>query len=216
MGKLHLKIHYFDTLDSTQSYLLHGLKEQKFTPPIAVVADTQSAGIGSRGNSWNSQKGNLFLSFSIEKKDLPEDLALASTSIYFSALLKDVLSEHGSKIWLKWPNDFYLRDKKLGGVITSIVGENVVCGIGLNLQSAPVEFVSLDIAITREKLLNEYFQKIEEKISWKQIFSNFKVEFEKSKEHLTHYKSHTIAMSDCQLNDDGSLMYNNERIYSLR
>jgi len=211
-----LKILYFSELDSTQKYLVENLKNQKLEAPIAVVAKKQSAGYGSRGNNWISDEGNLFFSFAVKVSELPSDLKLESTSIYMSYLLKEVFESSGSKIWLKWPNDFYLQDKKVGGTITNVVKNCVVCGIGVNLKSSSEEFASMDVKLEIESILKKYFHNLALKRSWKQVFSNFKVEFEKSKHYSTHYKDEKIEIGLSTLNDDGSLMYKDERIYSLR
>ena len=211
-----LKIHYYKSLPSTQTFLIDSLKDASFLPPVSVVAESQSVGYGSRGNNWISDEGNLFFSFAIDKIKLPSDLKLESTSIYLSYVLKSVFEEYGSKVWLKWPNDFYLNDKKIGGTITTIVKDTLVCGIGINIIHAPENFGTFDIKIDKKELLENYFKKLENSISWKQVFSNFKVEFEKSKNFETHLQGDKISISKTTLNEDGSLMYNNERIYSLR
>ena len=79
-----LKIIYLKEIDSTHKYLIENLKNNNISTPIAIVSDIQTNGFGSRGNSWDSLEGNLFLSFSLNIDDLPNDLPLQSTSIYFS------------------------------------------------------------------------------------------------------------------------------------
>jgi BirA family biotin operon repressor/biotin-[acetyl-CoA-carboxylase] ligase len=98
-----LEIIYFEEIDSTQKYLLENLKEN-----VCVWSEYQYEGIGSRGNSWVGEKGNLFFSFSIHKNNLVKDLKLQSVSIYYMFLLKEVLNEFGSKVKFKWPNDCLL------------------------------------------------------------------------------------------------------------
>ncbi len=211
-----MQIFWFDSLGSTQTYLKEGLKSGKYTSPVAIVADEQTEGIGSRGNSWIGMQGNLFFSFAIRRDELPEDLALESTSIYFSYLLKECLAEEGSEVWLKWPNDFYLEEIKIGGTITFLRENDLVCGIGLNLQNSPEGFAHLDIEINKKDLLNKFFKKIKKKSSWKQIFSKYEIEFSLSKNHTTHFDDNRISLENAQLNDDGSLNVNGQRIYSLR
>lgn len=46
----------FDSLPSTQTYLLEKLKNDALKAPVLIVAKNQSAGIGSRGNIWEAQK----------------------------------------------------------------------------------------------------------------------------------------------------------------
>jgi len=212
-----VKIISLERVESTQIYLKEQLREGKLFAPCAVVTTEQSSGIGSRGNSWSGIKGNLFFSFALSPESLALDLKLESASIYFSYLLKEILEEKGSQIWLKWPNDFYIGEKKIGGTITHIVQDKLVCGIGLNLIEAPTDFDVLDINISNiNLLLEEYFEKIEKKISWKQVFSKYELEFYKSKKFLTHKSDMVISLDDAELLSDGSIFSNGERIFSTR
>ena len=180
------------------------------------MADIQTDGIGSRENTWVSKEGNLFLSFALELSDLPSDLKLESASIYFSYLLKETLASFGSKVFLKWPNDLYLEDKKIAGMITNIVGDILVCGVGLNIVDDAEMFASLDIRLSRNALLEKYFANIEKKILWKQVFSKYKLEFQTNQKVFTHINGVKRDLSQALLEDDGSLIINGERIYSLR
>lgn len=211
-----MKIIYLDVVDSTQKYLKEQLKKKELVSPVAVVAHTQYAGQGSRGNSWIGEEGNLFFSFSIPIKDLPDDLKLESSSIYFSYLLKQVLEDNGSKVWLKWPNDFYIGDNKIGGTITNIVKDDLVCGIGLNLSSAPEGFSKLDVEISKENILNCYFNYLKKNIRWKHIFSKYKLEFDKSKNYFAHGVDKRVSLLNAILQDDGSIISDGQRIFSLR
>ena len=211
-----MKILFLESVDSTQRYLKNLLKEKKVTLPYAVVTNEQTDGQGSRDNSWEGLDGNLFLSFAIDLDELPKDLKLESASIYFSYLLKDVLTNLNSSLWIKWPNDFYLDDLKIGGMITNVIGNTIVCGVGLNLVSSPEKFSSLDIEISKEKLLELYFKNIEKKVSWKQVFSKYKLEFHRNKNFSTHNGNLKILLKNVELQDDGSIISNGERIYSLR
>ena len=211
-----LKILYLKELDSTQTYLKNLLLNKSVTSPYAVTCDIQKAGIGSRDNSWTGLKGNLFVSFCIQLTELPQDLKLESASIYFAYILKETLADMGSSVWLKWPNDFYIDDKKIGGMITTIVDENLICGVGINLKNRPESFGILDIEIEREELLERYFSNIEKKVLWKQVFSKYKLEFYLNQNFSTHSKNKRIELNEATLEDDGSLSINGERMYSLR
>ena len=211
-----LKILYFNTLPSTQVYLKNLIKNNELQLPIAIVANIQTQGIGSRENSWTSQEGNLFLSFAFDINELPSDLKLESVSIYYSYLLKETLSEFGSKVFLKWPNDFYIENKKIGGMITNVVGQVLICGVGLNLKTAPKEFAKLDITINRDILIERYIKNLKKKALWKQVFSKYKLEFENNKKFFTHSNNLRISLESSILESDGSLNVNGERIYSRR
>jgi len=211
-----VQILWFDELGSTQTYLKEQLKSGELSSPVAVVASKQTEGIGSRGNSWIGLDGNLFFSFAIDRKELPNDLSLESSSIYFSYILKECLEEESSGLWLKWPNDFYIENSKIGGTITFLKDDDLICGIGLNLVKSPEGFEHLDIKINKKDLLNKFFKKMKNKPSWKQIFSKYKIEFALSKKYCTHYKDNAVSLENASLNEDGSLNVNGQRIYSLR
>ena len=211
-----MQIHSLESVDSTQTYLLNALKEGTLSAPVCVTANEQHSGKGSRGNSWQGMQGNLFFSFAIQRSALPNDLKLESSSIYFTYILKTLLAEMGSELWLKWPNDFYLGNLKIGGAITNLYRETLVCGIGLNTKSVPKGFRKLDIEIDHELLLKRYFMLLESSPSWKQIFSNYEIEFDKSRSYFTHSGDTKLSLQDARLLEDGSIECDGQRIFSLR
>ncbi|KLE10103.1 biotin--[acetyl-CoA-carboxylase] ligase [Aliarcobacter butzleri] len=211
-----MKIIRLDEVDSTHKYLKEYISKNEYTNPLCIVTDLQTQGIGSRGNSWIGKKGNLFFSFTLDINSLPKDLPLQSTSIYFTYILKNILKNLGSQVWIKWPNDFYIENKKIGGTITSMSKNLIFCGIGLNLLDVEKEYEKLDIKIDVDEVLKNYFFEIEKKVSWKQIFSDFKIEFEKSKKFQTTIDNQKISLESAILNDDGSIKINNKKVFSLR
>lgn len=211
-----MQILSFDELESTHTYLKNYIKENGYKNPLCILANSQTKGIGSRGNSWQGKKGNLFFSFVLEKKDLAQDLPIQSASIYFSFILKLVLKDFGSKLYIKWPNDFYIKDKKIGGTITSVSKELVYCGIGLNLIEVDKDFGVLDINIDIKKVLEIYFQKLESKILWKIIFSQFKIEFTQSKNFKASINGEKLSLEEAILNGDGSIQIYGKKVFSLR
>jgi len=207
-----LEIRWFDRLNSTQKKLIADLKAGVVKAPIIYATKNQQVGIGSRGNVWIGLEGNLFFSLAWSLEKLPQDLKLQSASIYFAYLLKEKINKD---VWIKWPNDFYIGDKKCGGVITSVVGETLVCGIGLNTIAAPKGFEALG-DIDEEKLLLEWSEALYAKPKWKDIFSKFQIEFQKSRLYKTHVWGREISLLDVELADDGALIIGDERVYSLR
>lgn len=211
-----LTISWLDRVDSTQTYLIAGLKNRSLQAPICIATSIQTAGKGSRGNQWNGLEGNLFFSFAIKRTTLPEDVKLESASIYFTYILKEVLASFDSNVWLKWPNDFYIEDKKMGGAITNLTNDYLVCGIGLNMKHAPEGFGTLDISISQKLLLETYFKMMNKRPTWKQIFSKYEVEFDKSKNYFTHSDNKKVSLKTAILLDDGSIECMGKRMFSLR
>lgn len=210
-------IEFLSECSSTQTELIYLLKKELVKPPYALLANSQTSGVGSRENSWQSDAGNFYFSFSIYEKDIPNDVPPQSLSIYFAYLMKLFLESKGSNLWLKWPNDFYLNDKKIGGVITNKIKDIYICGMGINLTTAPDGADTLDIDICPKKLAEGFAKILEQEISWKQIFSKFLIEFEKSKKFHSHISNgETVSLKDAILCDDGSIIINNKKVYSLR
>lgn len=211
-----MEILFYKSLPSTQTFLVEKIKKGELKTPIAVVADDQNQGIGSRENSWCGGEGNLFLSFSLDASSLPEDLPLTSYSIYFATLFQMILSSYGSKIWVKWPNDLYIENKKVGGVITTVFGKNIVCGLGCNLKNAPDYAGIIDVEIERNNLLNSYLEMSQKRVSWKEVFSIFSVQFDQSKGHIVHGESGVVSMRNAELCSDGTIILNSKRMTSNR
>lgn len=211
-----MEIIFLESVDSTHSYLKQYIQKNGYDKPLAIVTQNQTNGIGSRDNNWDGKSGNLFFSFVIDKEKLPYDLPIQSSSIYFSFILKEILSGLGSQVFLKWPNDFYINEKKIGGTITNLSNNLLYCGIGLNLKQENNDYGSLDIKVDVKNLLKNYFQMVLEKIKWKKIFSKYRIEFNNSKQYKTTVNNKKVSLKDAILNEDGSINIYNEKVFSLR
>jgi BirA family biotin operon repressor/biotin-[acetyl-CoA-carboxylase] ligase len=207
---------YFDKLDSTQNYLIEQIQKKKVSIPIAVITKRQTNGVGSRDNSWEDGEGNLFFSFATYIDDLVDDLPLGSASIYFSFIMKEILKEFVDEIWLKWPNDLYYKKSKIGGTITKKIDNILVCGMGVNLKKNSNSYEALNIDIEPDFLLKRYINELKNPPSWKQVFSKYAIEFKRSKKVSTHIQGEYKSLENAVLSEDGSLIINNKRVYSLR
>lgn len=205
-----------DKIDSTHLFMCKKARKGEIEHNFALYALEQISGIGSRDNSWQSSKGNLHLSFCLKRKNLAPDMPMASMSIYFAFILKELLAFKGSNLWLKWPNDFYVGDQKIGGVMSTKIDDFVIISVGMNLISAPFKAGILDINVNLESLVKKYLKEIEKKFLWKDIFSKYMIEFEKSKTYTFHYNGKEVPLDSVLLCEDGSILFQNKRIYSLR
>ncbi len=147
----------FDSLPSTQTYLLEKLKSNELKAPVLVLAKNQSAGIGSRGNIWESVESALTFSLALNASDLPKDLPMQASALYLGFLFKEVLKELGSQTWLKWPNDLYLGGQKIGGVLVNVYKGMRVCGIGVNRVST--KWACLDIGVSDDLIIEGFLKK---------------------------------------------------------
>ncbi len=211
-----LEIYSFETLPSTQKYLVEKIQKGDFEAPVAVIAAEQHQGVGSRENSWGGGEGNFFASFAVNLADLPKDLSLGSSSIYFAHIMKQTLDALGENVWLKWPNDFYIDGEKVGGVITQKVKNSLVCGIGINLKNSSNGFRTLYSDISAEFLFKSYLEAVKKFPKWKQIFSEYQLEFEQSRRFSVHIENYQTSLRNALLCEDGSLLIEGKRVYSLR
>lgn len=92
-----------------------------------VVADHQTAGRGRLDRRWEAPEGTaLLVSFVLSPHPL---LSLAAGVAAAEAC--------GPDVRLKWPNDLLLDHRKVGGILVETTPERALCGIGINLTSAP-------------------------------------------------------------------------------
>ncbi len=110
------EFYFFEEIDSTNNFC-KTLAKEDFSNPTVVLSDTQSCGRGTKGRSWTSPKGTgLWFSILLKPNFPPKFLGsiplLTATAIYES------LSEFGIKSSIKWPNDIFIKDKKVCGILT--------------------------------------------------------------------------------------------------
>lgn len=124
-------------INSTNQYLLDNLAA--LSSGNACVAEFQQAGRGRRGRQWFSPFGsNLYLSLYWRLEQGPA--AAMGLSLMIGIVVAKVLRElSGQDIKVKWPNDLYLDDKKLAGILVEIAGKagdiaHIVMGMGINLN----------------------------------------------------------------------------------
>ncbi|WP_187948318.1 biotin--[acetyl-CoA-carboxylase] ligase [Helicobacter pylori] len=192
----------FDSLPSTQIYLLEKLKSNELKAPVLVLAKNQSAGIGSRGNVWEGTKSALTFSLALNASDLPKDLPMQANALYLGFLFKEVLKELGSQAWLKWPNDLYLGGQKIGGVLVNIYKGMRVCGIGVNRVST--KWACLDIGASDDLIIEGFLKKIEENLFWGEVLSKYALEFHRSNSFSFHNDwGELVSLKDAELLEDG-------------
>ncbi|MFK5974959.1 MAG: biotin--[acetyl-CoA-carboxylase] ligase [Sulfurovum sp.] len=211
-----MKIHYHKQLPSTQKHIISMLKKDKYIVPFAVITDEQYSGVGSRDNEWSGGEGNFFASFAVDIESLPSDLPLSSASIYFSYIMKQTLSQWDKNILFKWPNDFYIGGDKIGGTITQKIDGVLVCGIGINMKASQNGYRALQSDISAKLLLQNYLDRLEEFPKWKQVFSQFEIEFDSNRKFSVHIENIKTNLKNAILCEDGSLIIDDKKVFSLR
>ena len=135
------KVAVLPVIDSTNQYLLDRLGD--LDSGDACVAEYQQAGRGRRGRKWFSPFGaNLYLSmYWLEQGPA----AAVGLSLVIGIVMAEVLHDLGAdKVRVKWPNDLYLDDRKLAGILVELTGKTgdaaqIVIGAGLNMVMRNVQ-----------------------------------------------------------------------------
>ena len=134
--------------ESTNSYLLEHASDH-MGKRYAVLAEKQESGRGRRGRTWVSPFGkNIYLSMLWSFSGGIS--SLEGLSLVIAIAVERALSELGvDSARLKWPNDIYLNNKKLAGILLEVSGEysghcQVVIGIGLNIKLSDYDAESID------------------------------------------------------------------------
>jgi len=105
-----------------------------------VISDIQTMGRGQYGKKWISPKGNLFVSFFYELKNI--NLSLPTLTKINCLLIKKLLTNYYKKnITFKKPNDLLIQKKKISGILQEIVSilnnKFLILGIGINIKKSP-------------------------------------------------------------------------------
>ena len=127
-----LKRIHLDETESTNDICLNELNNSDI--PILVTADLQTKGRGRNEKEWNSPKGNLYFSFGFTRYNLINGLSV-KVGLILAESLQQILKKN---VLLKWPNDLFYLNKKVGGILVETSSMNnifkIVIGIGVNLQ----------------------------------------------------------------------------------
>jgi len=136
-----LAVEVVSEIDSTSSELMRRARDGRCAP-VLLVTERQTAGRGRMGRSWQSaqdQREPASLTFSLGLPLMPRDWSGLSLAIGVS-VAESLDPSKAGRIALKWPNDLWVEDCKLGGIlIETALPQNgtaeryLVIGIGLNI-----------------------------------------------------------------------------------
>lgn len=106
---------------------------------LVLFAESQTAGRGRRDNRWLAPKGKDLMFSLLLQPDIPVSLWPRLTTLAALALCRAIETELPLHPQIKWPNDLYLNDRKISGLlaeaVTTPTGMKLVLGIGINVNS---------------------------------------------------------------------------------
>ena len=131
----------FHRLSSTNEKLNELLKESDLPEFSVVLTPNQTAGKGQAGNSWESEKGKNITASILLKPTFLEPQNQFYISKIISLAIVETLDELNIQSTIKWPNDIYVDDKKIAGILIEnrIMGNSIsesIAGVGLNVNQS--------------------------------------------------------------------------------
>jgi BirA family transcriptional regulator, biotin operon repressor / biotin---[acetyl-CoA-carboxylase] ligase len=156
------------TMDYTHS-LLQRKEGASSTGDFVVTAEKQSAGRGRHNREWESARGGLFFTHSFASA-LPAPLCYRASMAALTALTEILREDYKQPAQIKWPNDIFVKDKKIIGLLPAFSGEGdritrFNLGIGINVNNVPPESACSLSSLTgknlsRSELMKGYLEKM--------------------------------------------------------
>ncbi len=141
---------YYDEIESTNVEAKE-LARAGAPEGTVVIAECQRAGRGRLGRRWTSPAGKGLLFSVILRPTLPMSRAHMLTIVSAVAAARGIESQTDASVRIKWPNDLFIGDRKTGGILLEVAGEQdvvewVIVGIGINVNT---EYAELPVALRR-------------------------------------------------------------------
>ncbi len=127
---------HFKVIDSTSTYLKRNYLKMKHL--TFVDASFQTAGKGRMNRTWFGGHDSLMFSYLIKENNLMTNFS--SLSILTAVSILKVLENLNIEgVYIKWPNDVYIKNKKVAGILLEGVSLNnnlqvLIIGVGLNVN----------------------------------------------------------------------------------
>ena len=215
-------IEHLKKIDSTNEYIKKYLKKRQ---DALVRADFQTAGKGTKGRSFISEKGGLYVSKLTFYNNLMVKDAWSIMVDNAMAVVKTLIA-FGVQPKIKWPNDIIVNDKKICGILT----QNAFCqefvdysivGIGININN-PIASeikeiaISLKDAVGREVNLESFFLSLVVNLSSGSNIQEYKSYSAVIDKKITVVRGEDSfeALCDDILDDGALLLSNGEKLYA--
>ena len=136
---MKFRILRFKKLRSTNDTAIRMVKSSNLNYGM-IIADSQSNGRGQYGRKWISFKGNLFVSFFLNLKNINISIK-ELTKLNCNLVRKTIFKFYKKKIIFKAPNDLLINNKKISGILQETIIKNnqkyLIVGIGINVIKSP-------------------------------------------------------------------------------
>lgn len=150
-----MRVFRFDEIDSTNKFLKEQNNLQDYD---CVIAKTQTAGVGRRGNVWVSNEGMAIFSFALkEAENISLEEYMRLPLIAGISVLSGLKKIEDLDYKFKWTNDIYLDDKKLCGILVEKTKDFFIIGIGININNSDFGYAQ-DRAISLKNKTGNFYR----------------------------------------------------------
>ena len=137
-------IEYYQIIDSTNKEAKALIENNEANHGMIIISDNQKDGKGRSNNSWFMSPGKGLAMSLIHLKPLSLNDASLIPLAAGLAIAKS-LKSRGLNPKLKWPNDIFINNKKVGGILCESkvkdgMVDSFIIGIGININESPVDF----------------------------------------------------------------------------
>lgn len=153
---------FIENTDSTNKLLKNLLIEHPDLPDgFTVYTDFQQAGRGQGANRWQSEnKKNVLASMLFKPKYVPARQFILNQC--FALAVRSAVARYVSDVKIKWPNDIYVGDRKIAGILIEhfVEGDtlkNTIAGVGINVNQT-IFAPELPNPTSMKLLLNQNFE----------------------------------------------------------
>ena len=219
------QLYFLPACPSTNSEAQQLLIKNEATEGCTVVTTHQTAGRGQRGNTWEAEPGkNITLSIILK----PKFLAIKHQfylNMAVSLGVLDLLRELGLKnAQVKWPNDLFFEDKKLGGILientlNSLTLQHSIVGIGLNVNQLAFGYTTatslvkvLGYTLDLEQVTNRLLELLEKRYlelrndkAAKLKYEYLQALYRYQEQHMYKIGNHSVAGQILGIDEEGRL-----------
>ncbi len=227
-----LDVRFYDSIGSTNEEAKTLIRLGKISARTLIYANTQTDGRGRIGHKWNSKsRENIYMTLVIPNVDFSEKLS--RITILTGMAASDVLNFklQCDLVQLKWVNDLFVYNKKLGGILTETLHFNqtyyLIIGIGINIRlfvedleeelkesAISLEQIKPMFWFDKEELIREICSKVLEEVSAYTEDQNFKRKIKDYKKrcitigknvHVSDYHDQYECFAE-DINEEGNLI----------
>ena len=128
------RIETHEVATSTQDLMRERLESGENIHGLVIRALVQTGGRGQRKRDWQAGPGGSYQTLAVRDRE-PSILNKPFAAVVIGIGLAQALPEYGIQVGIKWPNDLYYRDKKVGGILCEYVKGHLLIGAGVNVNN---------------------------------------------------------------------------------